>query len=223
MLHGDIEGRRKRQAPSAPIPGSAVTGVILAGGRGRRMGGLDKGLIGFAGRPLVQWVIDSLAPQVGSIMISANRNRDVYARYGLEVVSDPEPSYKGPLAGVLSAMRAARTDWILTVPCDGPFLPGDLLTRLTKAMSTGDAEMAVAATGGRIQPVYSLQPVTLSSELAAFIAEGSYRAAQWIGRHRCALADFSHQQQGFANVNSHEDLERLARTLGLPVNAPSSD
>lgn len=180
------------------------------------MGGSDKGLIEFAGRPLVRWVIEALAPQVGSLLISANRNRERYARYGADVVTDADTDYKGPLAGMLSAMRAARTAWVLTVPCDGPFLPDDLLARLAEAMTAGGAEMAVATGGGRIQPVYSLQPVTFAAELGDFIAEGNHQVARWVTVHRYATADFTHHPKCFANINSREDLERLARGLRLP-------
>jgi molybdopterin-guanine dinucleotide biosynthesis protein A len=187
-----------------------ITGVILAGGRGRRMGGIDKGLALFAGRPLIEWVMEALAPQVGALMISANRNREIYAAYGVAVISDLESGFGGPLAGMRSAMRAARTDWILTVPCDGPFLPGDLASRLTDAMVSLDSHAAVATDAVRIQPVYALLPVVLERELAADLAAGRLKVADWVLSQRPALADFSDQPKAFANINSPEDAERLS-------------
>ena len=188
---------------------SDITGVILAGGRGRRMGGIDKGLAPFAGRPLIEWVMDALAPQVGSLIISANRNQEIYARYGVAVISDLDPGFSGPLAGMCSAMRTARTDWILTVPCDGPFLPSDLANRLIDAMMAADAPAAAATDGERIQPVYALLPVGLEGELSADLAAGTHKVADWIMRHRPALADFSAQPNAFANINSPADAEQM--------------
>jgi molybdenum cofactor guanylyltransferase len=193
--------------------GANITGVILAGGRGRRMGGVDKGLVPFAGRPMIEWVMDALNPQVGALMISANRNREVYCRYGIQVVSDMDPGFKGPLAGMASAMRVARTDWILTVPCDGPLLPTDLAGRLIDAMTSGQTELAAATSGGRIQPVYALLPTGLADELKKEIASGSQKVEQWMLGRGAALADFSDQPKAFANINSMEDAERLAREM----------
>jgi molybdopterin-guanine dinucleotide biosynthesis protein A len=174
------------------------------------MGGIDKGLAPFAGRPLIEWVMDALAPQVGSLIISANRNQETYARYGVAVIADLDPGFSGPLAGMRSAMRTARTDWILTVPCDGPFLPSDLANRLIDAMMAADAPAAAATDGERIQPVYALLPVGLERELSADLAAGTHKVADWIMRHHPALADFSAQPNAFANINSPADAEQMA-------------
>jgi molybdenum cofactor guanylyltransferase len=198
-----------REPPSSPT----ITGVILAGGRGRRMGGLDKGLIELDGRPLIEWVMAALAPQVGELMISANRNQEIYERYRLEVVTDTKPGYQGPLAGMLSAMEAARTNWILTVPCDGPFLAPDLVRRLTDAIIEHQADVAAAAVGERLQPVYTLQPVALAPALLRFLAAGERKVEEWLRRHRLAVADFDDQPMRFANINSPEDAERFADVL----------
>ncbi|MGA7982585.1 MAG: molybdenum cofactor guanylyltransferase MobA, partial [Chromatiaceae bacterium] len=106
-----------------------VTGVILAGGMARRMGGQDKGLVHFSGRPLIEWVIEALRPQVRALLINANRHREIYAAYGCPVVADDIDGFQGPLAGFASAMAAAATPWIVTAPCDGPFLARDLVER----------------------------------------------------------------------------------------------
>jgi molybdenum cofactor guanylyltransferase len=197
-----------------------ITGVILAGGRGRRMGGLDKGLIELDGRPLIEWVITALAPQVGGLMISANRNQEIYERYRLEVVTDTRPGYQGPLAGMLSTMEAVGSGLILTVPCDGPFLAPDLVRRLTEAMIEDKADLAVAAVGGRLQPVYTLQPVALAPDLLRYLGAGGRKVEEWLRRHRLAVANFDDQPMWFTNINSPEDAERLAdvwREIERPV------
>lgn len=189
---------------SGPGP-TEVTGVILAGGRGRRMGGLDKGLLHFRGRPLVAWVLDALAPQVGAILINANRHFDRYGALGHPVVSDPAPDFQGPLAGLLGAMRAARTPWVLTLPCDNPMPPRDLRTRLARALVATGGELAVARVGGRLQPVYLLAGVGLAASLDAFLAGGERRAERWLTGHRLAVADFDDRPEGFLNLNTPDD------------------
>ena len=193
-------------------PASAsITGVILAGGQARRMGGDDKGLLPFAGHPLVEWAIESLIPQVGDLLISANRHLDIYAAYGFPVVPDLEPGFQGPLAGVLCAMMSARTDWILTLPCDGPRPPADLCECLAEALIEQDAELAVATDGNRTQPLYALLPVALADSLRGFLAGGERRVESWQARHRVALADFSDRPNCFVNLNTPEDLRALER------------
>jgi molybdopterin-guanine dinucleotide biosynthesis protein A len=190
-----------------------ITGVILAGGAGRRMGGRDKGLVDFAGRPLIERVIASIEPQVGALLISANRNRERYGRYGYPVIADRMEGYQGPLAGFAAAMSAARTSWILTLPCDGPFPPPDLAQRLAAALVAQDAEIAVAREAERVQPVYALLPVALAQDLGAFLAAGERRILSWYARHRAAEADFSDRPGCFANVNSTEESRLLARQM----------
>lgn len=186
-----------------------ITGVVLAGGKARRMGGLDKGLAELAGKPLIAWVLEGLAPQVGAILISANRNLDAYRRLGYPVVADDLTDFQGPLAGLASGMAVAATPWILTVPCDGPRVPPDLVSRLAAALDHESAEIAVATDGLRMQPVYALIPVDLARSLNAFLSEGERKIDRWYARHRVALADFSHRPGAFANVNAPEDRARL--------------
>ncbi|WP_295448650.1 molybdenum cofactor guanylyltransferase MobA [uncultured Thiodictyon sp.] len=194
-----------------PYPNrTAITGVILAGGAARRLGGQDKGLWSFAGRPLVEWVIRALAPQVGTLLISANRNLEHYAGYGLPVVTDLDPGFQGPLAGVRSALRAARTDWIVTLPCDGPYPAPDLVARLVQALHDQRGELAVATDGRRIQPVHALLPVALAADLEAFLDTGERKPTLWYARHRVALADLSNRPGCFANLNTPEDAADLA-------------
>ncbi len=192
-----------------------VTGVILAGGMARRMGGQDKGLVPFSGRPLVEWVMATLGPQVSSLIINANRNLEAYAAYGHPVVSDQIEGFQGPLAGFASAMAAVSTPWIITVPCDGPFLAVDLVERLSAALIANQAELAVASDGERMQPVYALIPVALAPSLHAFLAAGERKIDRWYAQHRVALAEFADRPEGFANINSPSDSDMLARDVDL--------
>ena len=190
-----------------------ITGVVLAGGMARRMGGQDKGLVPFAGHPLVQWVIDALSPQVSTLVINANRNGATYAAYGYPVIADDIDGFQGPLAGFASAMVAAETSWIVTLPCDGPFPAPDLVERLCAALAEQDAEIAVASDGNRMQPVYALIPVSLAPSLQAFLASGERKIDRWYAEHRVALANFSDRPDAFANINSADDSARLEREV----------
>ncbi|AUB85485.1 molybdenum cofactor guanylyltransferase MobA [Candidatus Thiodictyon syntrophicum] len=190
---------------------AAITGVILAGGQSSRLGGHDKGLRPFAGRPLVEWVIAALAPQVDTLLISANRNLERYADYGLPVVADLDPGFQGPLAGIRSAMRAAATAWIITLPCDGPYPAPDLVARLLLALRTQAGDLAVATDGQRLQPVHALLPVALATDLETFLAAGERKPTRWYDRHRVALADFSDRPDCFANINTPDDALALER------------
>jgi molybdopterin-guanine dinucleotide biosynthesis protein A len=190
----------------------SITGVILAGGRSSRLGGGDKGLLAFAGRSLVEWVIEALAPQVGELLISANRNLELYARYGLPVIADLDPGFQGPLAGFRRAMRAAGTEWIVTLPCDAPYPAPDLVARLALARCEQDSDLAVATDGRLMQPVHALLPVRLAADLDDFLATGERKITRWYARHRCALVDFSDRPDCFANINTPEDADRLSRS-----------
>lgn len=201
------------QSPTQPPTPAEITGVILAGGKARRLNGRDKGLEPFSGRPLVDWVVAALAPQVGGLLINANRNQETYGRLGYPVIADQLDDFQGPLAGFASAMAAATTPWILTVPCDGPFLAPDLAARLVAALERDDAELAVASDGRRMQPVHALLPVALAPSLAAFLAEGERKIDRWYARHRVALADLSDRPESFANLNTEADAAELARGL----------
>jgi len=179
----------------------------------RRMGGRDKGLVRFAERPLVEYAIEGLEPQVARLLLNANRNREAYAVYGFPVIADDVEGFQGPLAGFASAMAAAHTPWILTVPCDGPFLAPDLAERLCAALTAADAEIAVAAENGRMQPVYALIPVALAESLHAFLAAGERKIDRWYALHETAVADFGDRPGCFANINSDQDSDALAKVL----------
>jgi len=186
-----------------------VTAVILAGGKGRRMDGEDKGLVELAGRPLIEYVIEAIEPQVETVLLNANRNLDHYSLYGYPVITDSLSDFQGPLAGFISALRSATTSHIVTLPCDGPFISGDLVERLVAAISTAGAEIAVAHDGDRMQPVYSLIPTSLSDSLAAFLDTGERKIDRWYSQHEVALADFSDCPESFRNINTAEQRDRF--------------
>ncbi|WP_246194811.1 molybdenum cofactor guanylyltransferase MobA [Allochromatium palmeri] len=187
-----------------------LTGVVLAGGRARRLGGVDKGLMQVGGQPLIAWTLAALAPQVGTLLVNANRHLEQYAAFGYPVVADSMPDYQGPLAGFLAGMRAARTDWILTLPCDGPRPPSDLAARLISALIEQDAELAVATDGRRQQSIHALMPVALADDLERFLVQGGRRVEDWQRSHRLALADFSDQPEAFGNLNTPDAFQRFA-------------
>lgn len=186
-----------------------VTAVILAGGKGRRMDGEDKGLIELANRPLIEYVINAVKPQVESIILNANRNLELYSDYGYPVISDALDGFQGPLAGYFSALKNATTSHIVTLPCDGPLLPNDLVERLIIALNNENAEISVAHDGDRMQPVYSLIPTSLNFSLNSFLDMGERKIDLWYKQHRIALADFSDCPETFRNVNTVEQRDRL--------------
>ncbi|NEX19800.1 molybdenum cofactor guanylyltransferase [Thiorhodococcus mannitoliphagus] len=196
------------------IPAHDITGVILAGGAGRRMDGRDKGLLPFGGRALVEWVIDALAPQVGALMISANRNLDAYGRYGIPVIRDTEPGFQGPLAGILSAMQRAQTPWILTLPCDVPFAPRNLAHRLGSEIIRQRADLAVATDGARRHNLHALLPRALAPDLVGFLARGERKVELWQRGHRIAQADFSDCPDGFLNLNTLAEAQGAEARIG---------
>lgn len=198
-----------------PINQSQITGIVLAGGRGRRMGGEDKGLLPFHGRPLVSHALDALGKVAGSRLINANRNLEAYASLGFPIIQDANDRFDGPLAGLLSAMRAAATPYVLTVPCDTPRLTGILLQRLADRLPGSDAAIAVADDGERLHPVVMLAETRLAEDLQAYLDAGERKVEHWIRRHRWVSVDFSDAADALANINTPDDLAAL-ETRGLP-------
>jgi molybdopterin-guanine dinucleotide biosynthesis protein A len=191
-----------------------ITGVLLAGGGGRRMGGADKGLLLLRGRPLAAYALDALQEAAGAVLVNANRNREEYAGFGHPVIADGPEGFAGPLAGLLSAMRAAETDYVLTVPCDAPFATGAALTRLCETLKKENAEICAAHDGARLHPVFLLAERRLADDLADYLAGGGRKAETWLRRHRLAVADCSDCPECFANLNTPEDLIRSAALGG---------
>ena len=182
-----------------------ITAVILAGGQGRRMGGQDKGLIEFDGQPLVAILIDRLEPQISNIMINANRNRERYLAFGYPVVSDQLDDYQGPLAGFACAMNAVDTDFILTLPCDGPLLAPDYVTRFIASQVQTGAPICVADDGERLQPVHALIRIDLLSSLNAYLDSGDRKIDRWYAMHDFVHTDFSDCVDMFRNINTPSD------------------
>lgn len=187
-----------------------ITALILAGGRGSRMGGVDKGLQTLDGEPLVQHALRRIAPQVGAVMISANRHAEVYRSYGLPVLADADTDYPGPLAGFLAGLTHCRTDWMVTVPCDTPRFPEDLVATLAAAAGGARAVVAVTEEAGerQRQSVFCLLRADLRVELAAYLAEGERKIERWLERQGCVDVLFD-DAGAFFNANTIDELRRL--------------
>lgn len=196
-----------------PAPqASTITGVILAGGLGRRMGApaapVDKGLVMFRGRPLVAWAAGRLAGQLDELLINANRNQVEYRRFGPRVVADRVMGFAGPLAGLEAAMAVARHPWVLSVPCDSPFLPGDLVERMAVAVAVAGVPLGVARSGGREQSVFLLAHRSLAPGIAAFLDAGQARVSHWYGPLDRVAVDFD-EPGDFRNINTLDELARF--------------
>lgn len=189
-----------------------ITGLILAGGRGTRMGGVDKGLRPFRGAPMVSHVIARLAPQVGALMINANQNRDTYEGFGLPVREDELGGFEGPLAGVQAGLNHCTTDYLVTAPCDSPFLPEDLVARLAEALSANNADVAVAVTGDgqtlQRHPVFCLMKRSLLPHLSDYLANGGRKIETWYRSLPYVEVRFA-DESAFRNINTLEELNRF--------------
>jgi molybdopterin-guanine dinucleotide biosynthesis protein A len=186
-----------------------ITGVVLAGGRGRRMGQLDKGLQPLQGKPLLQWVLERFSPQVGEVVISANQNIERYAALGFVVIPDTVADFAGPLAGLHAALRCAAFPLVASVPCDTPFLPADLVARLHAAYIEAQADVAVARTGNQPQPVFCLCRRDLLPHLTCFLEAGGRRFDAWYATLKVVEVAFDDKADQFANINTLEELSRF--------------
>ncbi|HEX3638116.1 MAG TPA: molybdenum cofactor guanylyltransferase MobA [Paraburkholderia sp.] len=196
-----------------------ITGLVLAGGRGMRMGGLDKGLQPLHGEPLAAHVLKRLAPQTGALLISANRHPDVYstlgAPFGAKVLADTLPGFPGPLAGLLAGLRTAETAYVLSAPCDSPGLPAELADRLAQALHSNQADIATVTTtdaAGHVSlhPVFALLRTGLADDLASFLEAGERKVRAWYVRHRTVEVAFT-DERAFYNINSLQELADLER------------
>jgi molybdopterin-guanine dinucleotide biosynthesis protein A len=181
-----------------------VTGIVLAGGRGSRMGGVDKGLQPLRGRPMVAWVLERIAPQVDEIVVNANQNLDAYAGFGHRVVPDSLGGFAGPLAGLHAGLQAASHPLAVTVPCDSPFLPLDLVLRLKEKLSNND--LAVAKTGDQPHPVFALVRRSVLPHLERFLAGGGRKIDAWYATLAVVEVSFDDQPDAFRNINTLEEL-----------------
>ncbi|WP_341314715.1 molybdenum cofactor guanylyltransferase MobA [Paraburkholderia sp. IMGN_8] len=196
-----------------------ITGLVLAGGRGMRMGGVDKGLQLLHGEPLASHVLKRIAPQTGALLISANRHADAYtalgAAFGAKVVADTLPGFPGPLAGLLAGLRAANTPYVLSAPCDTPGLPADLAARLAHALDTNQADLATVTTADAegnvsLHPVFALLRTSLADDLSAFLEAGERKVRAWYARHKTVEVAFT-DERAFYNINSLQELADLER------------
>ena len=199
-------GKRFDDAMSAPsVQPPPLTGMILAGGKARRMGGQDKGLIPYQGRPLIAHVLERLEPQVQAILINANRSHDQYAQFGHPVIADAEDGFLGPLAGILAGLRAAQTELLLCVPCDSPEIGPDLATKLASPFAQAGARVAVASCAGRLQPVFAVLHTDLSEALDDFLRHGGRKIDEFYDAQGFEEISFENPDE-FRNINTHEEL-----------------
>jgi molybdenum cofactor guanylyltransferase len=168
---------------------------------------------------MIEYVLDALRPQVGSILINANRNPDQYARYGVAVIADERTGFQGPLAGMAAAMQSARTEFIVTAPCDSPFVPADLVRRLGRSLAAGRADIGVAHADGRLQPVFALLRVALLGSLVEYLDRGERKIDLWFSGERTATADFSDVPEAFLNINTPDDVREIEAKMREPARA----
>ncbi|MDB5731434.1 MAG: molybdenum cofactor guanylyltransferase [Variovorax sp.] len=207
--------------PGAPIPNEQITGVVLAGGRGSRMDGVDKGLQLFNGVPLALHALRRLRPQVGQMMAIANRNLADYRRFDVPVWPDDDalPGFAGPLAGFLAGLSHCATPWLLTAPCDTPCFPSDLATRMAEAFMGGaaaGARIAMATDGHHPQPVFCLLHHSLREDLRDFLRQGGRKVGAWAARHDAVRVPFG-RPEDFANINSRDELRALEAGAALGI------
>lgn len=186
-----------------------ITGLILAGGRGSRMGSVDKGLQLFNSRPMVEHVLAQFQPQVDEIFINANRNSSQYEAFGYRVIADAIDGFAGPLAGLHIGMTNAAHPLVVTVPCDSPFLPLDLVARLLYAMQKADADLAVAKTFDQVHPVFCLVKTDLAPHLQTFLASGQRKIDKWYASLAVVEVQFDDKAAAFSNINTVEELKSL--------------
>ena len=192
---------------------AAITAVILAGGRARRMDGADKALLPLAGQPLLAHVIAALRPQVDAILINSNHPAAHYAQFGLPVIADSLPDHPGPLAGLLSALRASASELVLSVPCDTPCLPADLVARMREALQRGDANVCSASDGVQLHAAIMLTHRRVVQALESYLAAGGRKVQDWLHTQKLAMADFSDRADAFYNINTPLELQQLEQRL----------
>ena len=188
-----------------------ITGILLAGGQGRRMGGVDKGLVELDRAPMVAHVLARLAPQVGAVLINANQNLDRYRALGPPVVPDAVGGFAGPLAGLHAGLTRASGELVVTVPCDSPFLPLDLVARLRAALEREGAQLAVAKTFDQPHPVFALVRRDVLPNLAAFLAAGGRKIDAWYASLRVVEVPFDDEAEAFRNINTADELAAAAK------------
>jgi molybdopterin-guanine dinucleotide biosynthesis protein A len=186
-----------------------ISGIVLAGGQGRRMGGVDKGLQPLGGKTMIEHVIARLAPQVDEILINANQNPERYAAFGYPVIPDVTGGFAGPLAGLQAGLGAAKHALVVTAPCDSPFLPPDLVARLRAAIGAND--LAVAKTGAQAHPVFAMVRRDILDHLTAYLAGGGRKIDAWYATLKVVEVAFDDEAEAFSNINTREELREHDR------------
>lgn len=186
-----------------------ISAVILAGGQGSRLSGLDKGLVTLKEKPLIQHIIERIQPQVSDIIISANRNLGIYSALGFNVYEDDIAGYAGPLAGILKALQQCQNKWLLVVPADSPFIPHDLAIRLSENIHTN--KIAIPHDGKNLQPTFALIHKSLATSLESFLQQGERKARVWMQQQTHTIIDFSDQPNSFININTDDELQKAEK------------
>jgi molybdopterin-guanine dinucleotide biosynthesis protein A len=198
---------------SASPRAEEISGVIIAGGKASRMGGINKAFLPLAGKPMIQYVIDALRPQVAELLINANHDLDTYRGLGLPVIPDLSTDYQGPLAGILAALTAASREWVQIAPCDGPLLPTDLALRLHQQAERTEALLCIPHDGNRLQPLFGLFHRSLASAIQQFLDRGDRKLLLWLESQSVAVADFSDQPESFININTPQEQKQAEQQL----------
>lgn len=207
---------QNNQIDKMAIPANTtISGLILAGGQGKRFAGQDKGLIPFKGTTLVEYAINRLKSEVNEVIISANRNLDFYQKLQLRCVEDSIADYSGPLAGIHAALRVIDTEWLVSIACDTPCFPGNYVRALALKQQQANSRLVVAQSHGRLQNVFILIHKSLLGSLDTFLESGERKAQIWIEQNSPAIAGFSENDTAFYNINTPEDLKQLEN---LPCN-----
>ena len=196
-----------------PPSSTNLAAHILAGGQATRMQGEDKGLLTLSGKLLLEHVLERLTPQVNAIYITVNRQPQDYQAFGWPVIGDHLEGFLGPLAGIHAAMLVCECEWLLTVPVDSPFIPEDLLQRLSQAVVTNHRPLAVVHDGKGLQPTFCLLHTSLSESLQHYLQQGGRKTGEWLRQQQPALADYSDNPDAFININTPEDLAQAEQRL----------
>lgn len=197
-----------------------ISGLILAGGRSSRMGGDDKGLLNLLDRPMITHVIQRLEPQVDEILISANRHIDQYQKYTYEVLLDDYDDFRGPMAGMVRGLSHCKSEYLLTVPCDGPLLPHDLAFRMLELSRQKNARAVLVFDGQYNQPAYNLLHKDLLDSITHALRHNEHKLGKWLMDHGALQLDCSMQKSAFINVNTSADLQQLESHLRSLPSSP---
>ncbi|MXZ80183.1 MAG: molybdenum cofactor guanylyltransferase [Gammaproteobacteria bacterium] len=195
--------------------GSEITGLVLAGGQARRMGGMDKGLLEIDGLTMAERIAGKLSEQCAIVLINANRNTERYRRFGYRVIQDELDGFQGPLAGMLSGLRQVGTDWMITAPCDGPFLSDTYARSMLEAAESAGSPIAVASDETRLQPVYALLHKSTGESLEDYLSSGNRKIDSWYALHRFATVQITDCEDMFENINTPEQLENCRKKVTL--------